>query len=64
MNGRMFTDGPGDRDSVPGRVIPKTQKWYVIPPYLTLSCIMYESRVKWSNPGKGVAPSPTPRCSS
>ena len=25
---------------------------------------MYVSRVKWNNPGKGVAPSPTPRCSS
>ena len=24
---------------------------------------MYGSRVKWSNPGKGVAPSPTPWCS-
>ena len=34
-----------------------------MPPYLTLSIIMYGSRVKWSNPWKGVAPSPTPRCS-
>ena len=24
----------------------------------------YKVRVKWSNPGKSVAPSPTPRCSS
>ena len=39
-------------------------KWYLIPPYLTLSNIRYVSRVKWNNPGKGVAPSPTPRCSS
>ena len=31
-----------------------------MPPCLTLSIIMYVSRVKWSNPGKGVAPSPTP----
>ena len=30
---------------------------------LTLSNIGYVSRVKWSNPGKGVAPSPIPRCS-
>ena len=30
---------------------------------LTLSNIRYISRVKWSNPGNGVAPSPTPRCS-
>ena len=27
----------------------------MIPPCLTLSIIRYESRVKWSNPGKGVA---------
>ena len=25
---------------------------------------MYVSRVKWDNPGKGIAPSPTPRCSN
>ena len=42
----------------------KTLKWYLIPPCLTLSIIRYGSRVKWSNPGNGVAPSPTPWCSS
>ena len=36
----------------------------MIPPCLTLSNIRYISRVKWSNPGKGVVPSPTPQCSS
>ena len=36
----------------------------MIPPCLTLSIIRYGSRVKWSNPGNGVAPSPTPWCSS
>ena len=35
-----------------------------MPPCLTLSVIRYRSRVKWSNPGKGVAPSLTPLCSS
>ena len=35
-----------------------------MPPCLTLSFIRYGSRVKWSNSGKEVAPSPTPRCSS
>ena len=39
-------------------------KWYLIPPCLTLSIIRYASRVKWSNPGKGVVLSPTHRCSS
>ena len=38
--------------------------WYLIPPCLTLSIIRYGSRVKWSNPRNGVAPSPTPWCSS
>ena len=53
--GRVFANGPGDLGSIPGRVIP---------PYLTLSNIRYISRVKWSNPGKVVVPSPTPWCSS
>ena len=48
---RVFANGPGDLGSIPGRVIPKTLKWYLIPPCLTLSIIRYGSRVKWSNPG-------------
>ena len=63
--GTVFAKGPGHLGSIPGRVIPKTfKKWYLIPPCLTLCNIRYVSRVKWSNPGKGVAPSPAPRCSS
>ena len=42
----------------------RLKNWYLIPPCLTLSIISYGSMVKWSHPGKGVAPSPTPRCSS
>ena len=61
---RVFANGPGDRGSIPGRVIPKTLKWYLIPPSLALSNISYVSREKWSNPGKRVVPSPTLRCSS
>ena len=61
---RVFANCLGDVGSIPGRVIPKTQKWYLMRPCLTLSIIRYGSRVKWSNPGKGVAPSPTPWCSS
>ena len=51
----MFTNGLGDLGSIPGQVIPKIKKnltWCCL-----LSIIRYESRVKWSNPGKGVAPS-------
>ena len=44
------------------RVLPK--KLYLIPPSLTLRNIRYISRVKWSNPGKGVASPPPPLCIS
>ena len=36
----------------------------MIPPCLALSNIRYVLRIKWSNPWKGVASSPTPQCSS
>ena len=61
---RVFTNGQGDLGSIPGRVIPKTQKWYLMSPCLTLSIIRYGSRVKWSNLENGVLPSPKPWCSS
>ena len=41
----------------------RLKKWYLMPPCLTLSIIRYGSKVKWSNLGKGVVPSPTPWCS-
>ena len=41
-----------------------SKTWYLMPPCLTLSIIRSVSRVKWSNPGKEVVPSPTSRCSS
>ena len=61
---RVFANGPGDRGSIPAASYQRLSKWYLIPSCLTLSIIRYISRVKWSNPGKGVAPSPTPRCRS
>ena len=61
---RVFANDPGDRGSIPGQVIPKLKKWYLIPPCLTLSIIRYGSRVKWNNPEKRQALSLTPRCSS
>ena len=42
----------------------RLKKWYLMPPCLKPSIIKYVSRVKWSNPGEEVAPSPTPRCCS
>ena len=62
--GWVFVNGPGDLGSIPGCVIPKTLKMVLIPSCLTLSNIRYISRVKWSNPRKGVALFPTPQCSS
>ena len=56
---RVFANGLGDLGSIPRCVIPKTLKWYLIPPSSTVSDKRYVSRVKWSNPGKGVAPSST-----
>ena len=61
---RVFAKSPGDWGTIPGLVIPKLRIWYLLPHCLTLSIIRYGSRVKWSNPGKGVVPSRTPRCSS
>ena len=56
--GRVFSKDQGDRVFNPGLSHTKTQNWYLIRPCLTLSIIRYVSRVKWSNPGKGVVPSP------
>ena len=64
---RVFANGPGDLSSIPGRVIPKTLKMVLDATLLgkvALSTIRWRSRVKWSNPGDGVAPSPTPQCCS
>ena len=60
MLASVFTNGPEDWGSVPGWVIPKTQK-------MVLDGTLFNTqhyKVKWSNLGKGVTPSPTPQCSS
>ena len=59
----MFANRPGDLVQSQVESYQRLKKWYLMPPCLTLSIIRYGSRVKWSNPGKGVAPSPTPWCS-
>ena len=61
---RVFTNGPKDRGSIPGQVIPKTQKMVLDAAFLTLSIIWYWSKVKWSNQANRVAPSSTPQCST
>ena len=47
-----------------GCVIPKTLKMVLDTSLLNTLQYKVLSRVKWSNPRKGVAPSSTPRCSS
>ena len=59
---RVFANGPGDRGSIPGRVIPKTQK--TVLDAALLGTQHYKVRVKWSNQGNRVTLSLTPRCSS
>ena len=61
---RVFANGPGDLGSIPGRVIPKTQKMVLDAILLNTQHYKVLSRVKWSNLGKRVMPSPTPWCSS
>ena len=36
---RALANGPGDLGLILGRVIPKTKKWYLIPPCLILNII-------------------------
>ena len=55
---RVFANGPGDQGSIPGRVIQKTLKMTLDASLLYTRIIRWGSRVKWSNPGKGVAPFP------
>ena len=52
----MFANGAGDPGSIPCRVIPKTQKWYLIPPCLILSIIRYVSRANRAIKGKEMHP--------
>ena len=60
--GRVFANCPGDLGSIPGRVTPKTLK--MVLDTTLLNTQLYKVRMKRSNPGKRVAPSSTPRCSS
>ena len=63
--GNVFVSDLGDQCSIPGQVIPKTQKkCYLMPPCLILNIIKYGSSVKWNNPGNEVVPSPISQCSS
>ena len=61
---KMFTNSLGDWGSIPGCVIPKTQKMVLDASLFNTQHYKVWMKGKWSYPGKGVAPCFTPWCSS
>ena len=60
----MFANSPGDLGSIPGRVIPKTQKMVLDASLLNTQYYKVRIKGKVEQSREGVAPSPTPWCSS
>ena len=63
--GWVFTNDPVDKGSIPDQVISMTQK--IVLDTSLLNTQHYKVGIKgkkWSNPGKGVAPLPTPQYST
>ena len=60
----MFANSPGERGSIPGRVLPKTQKKVLDASLLNTQHSKARIKGKWINSPKGVAPSPLPWYSS
>ena len=60
----MFANGPGDLGSIPGRVIPKTQKMVLDASLLNTQHYKVRIKGKVEQFREGVAPSPTHWCSS
>ena len=61
---RVFANGPGDLGSIPGRVIPKTQKMLLDASLLNTQHYKVRIKGKVEQSREGVAPSPTHWCSS
>ena len=61
---RVFANGPGDLGSIPGRVIPKTQKMVLDASLLNSQHYTVRIKGKVKQSREGVAPSPTSWCSS
>ena len=61
---RVFANGPGDRCSIPGRVIPKTQKMVLDSTLLNTQHYKVRIKGKVEQSWNGVVPFPTPQCSS
>ena len=64
LAGRVFANGPWNLGSTPVRVILKTFKMALDTCLLNNQQYKVRIKGKWSNPGKGVAPSSASRCSS
>ena len=62
--GRLFANGLGDLGSIPGRVIPKTQKMVIDASFLNSHHYKVRIKGKVELSRKGVVPSPRLRCSS
>ena len=52
---RVFANGPSDRSSIPGQVIPNTQKMVLDTSLLNTQHYKVGFKAKWSNPGNVVA---------
>ena len=61
---RVFANGPGDLGSIPGWVIPKTLKMVLDASLLNTQHYKVRIKGKVEKSKKGVAPTPTPWCSS
>ena len=60
----LVANGPGNRRSIPGRFMPKTLKMVLDTSLFNTQQYMVRIKGKVEQPGKGVAPSPTPWWSS
>ena len=61
---RVLANGPGDRGSIPGRVIPKTQKMVLDAALLNTQHYQVIIKGKVEQSMNGVLSSPTLRCGS
>ena len=53
--GKVFANGPVNWGSIPGWIIPETQKMVLDAALLNTQHYKVQIRVKWSSPGKGLA---------
>ena len=58
---RVFTSWLGDRSSIPGQAIPKTQKIALDTPLFNTQHYKVQIKGKWSNPEKRRVPPFTPQ---